>query len=130
MNGARVRIVQGIAAALTVLVVGACGAHLQDLTWSEVETAMGEGAVLVDARRAASYEKGHISGAVSVPYASGDEAYGQLAEDRGTTLIFYCGGPSCPLSRKGAAKAKALGYAKVATYEAGYPDWKKRISSP
>ena len=49
----------------------------------------------------------------------------KLPADKKTRLIFYCGGPKCPLSLKSANKAKALGYTNIMLFQAGYPAWKK-----
>ena len=48
-----------------------------------------------------------------------------LPSDKGTELIYYCGGYKCPLSPKSANKASALGYTKVKLYQPGYPAWKQ-----
>jgi rhodanese-related sulfurtransferase len=96
-----------------------------DMSWSDVKSALGEGAILVDARGAGSYTKGHIPGAISVP-ASDDGAMERLPEAKDTRLIYYCGGPKCPASTKAAAKASAAGYTQVADFRGGYPAWKAR----
>lgn len=96
-----------------------------DMAWSDVKTALDNGAVLVDARGAASYAKGHIPGAVSVPVRD-DAAMERLPEAKDTQLIFYCGGPKCSASRKGATKASAAGYTNVADFSGGFPAWKAR----
>ena len=102
----------------------AAGAHA-DMTWKDVRAACEAGAVLVDARGTTSYANGHIPGAISVP-SRDDAAMSRLPEDKGTKLIFYCGGPQCPASAKGAAKATAAGYTDVADFRGGYPAWKAR----
>ncbi len=82
-------------------------------------------AVVIDARPPRKFKKGHVPGSINIPTTRFEEAQGALPEDKGTELIFYCGGYKCPLSTKGAAKASALGYTNVKVYQAGYPDWKK-----
>lgn len=94
--------------------------------WDQVSAAMGNGAILVDSRGANSYAKGHIEGAISVPCKSGDEGYAALPEDKATQLIFYCGGPACSASNKGALAASERGYTKLAEYKGGYPEWKSQ----
>ena len=92
------------------------------MSWQEVEASMAKGAVLVDARGAESYAKGHIEGAINVP--SGDDAaLSKLPEDTSTQLIFYCGGPSCSASTRCAEKARTKGYTRIAEYKGGYPEW-------
>lgn len=96
------------------------------LTWAEVEAAMANGAILVDARGADSYTAGHIAGAVNIPAGSDDPtAWGKLPSDKNVKVITYCGGPSCSASLKAAKKCKEMGYSDVAEYKGGYPEWKK-----
>jgi rhodanese-related sulfurtransferase len=47
----------------------------------------------------------------------------QLPADKGTPLVFYCGGLKCRLSHKSAKKAIDLGYTKVKVFAEGYPAW-------
>lgn len=102
---------------------GGEGSHdFQVMSWEQVEAAMAEGAVLVDARGAESFSKGHIEGAINVP-AGDDAALSKLPGDTQTQLIFYCGGPACSASTKCARKAQTKGYTRVAEYKGGYPEW-------
>ena len=82
--------------------------------------------VIIDNRpKARKYDKGHIPGAISIPYREFDKHTAKLPADKATPLIFYCGGFKCTLSPKSALKAKELGYTNVRTYPAGFPAWKK-----
>ena len=82
--------------------------------------------VVVDSRpKRAKYDKGHIPGAISIPDTYFDKQKDQLPEDKGTLLIFYCGGLQCKLSHKSAAKAEALGYTNVKVFAEGFPAWMK-----
>ena len=92
------------------------------VTWDEVAAAMASGGVLVDSRSAKGFAKGHITGAINVPYKD-EAAHSALPEDKSTAVIFYCSGPVCSASTKGADKALALGYTNVLEYRGGYPDW-------
>ena len=85
----------------------------------------GEAAVIVDARPLRIAKEGRVPGALMIPDSQFDKYAGLLPANKDTPLLFYCGGLKCPLSAKSAAKAKALGYSKVALYQVGYPDWVK-----
>ena len=89
-----------------------------------VKKALGKGAAVVDARPSRKVKKtGIIPGAINIPDTRFDKMTDMLPQDKGTELIFYCGGFKCPLSPKSAVKAQALGYTDVKLYQAGYPDW-------
>jgi rhodanese-related sulfurtransferase len=80
--------------------------------------------MIIDSRpKQAKYDKGHIPGAVSIPDTSFDEHVAELPADKGTLLIFYCGGLQCKLSHKSAKKAEALGYTNVKVFAEGFPGW-------
>ena len=94
------------------------------LTWSDVASSVEAGAVLVDSRGPKSYAKGHIDGAISIPWRNQD-AYSQLPGDKTTALVFYCGGPQCSASTRGCAEAKKRGYTNISEFKGGYPEWSK-----
>jgi len=82
-------------------------------------------AVIIDARPSRKFGKSHVPTAINIPLRQFDEQIAALPADKGTELIYYCGGYKCPLSPKSAAKAVTLGYTKVKLFQAGYPAWKK-----
>jgi rhodanese-related sulfurtransferase len=99
---------------------------LSGVTAKYVKKSLDKGkAVVIDARPPRKFKKGHVPGSVSIPTTRFDDYKGSLPEDKATELIFYCGGYHCPLSTKGANKAKELGYSKARVFQAGYPAWKK-----
>lgn len=99
-------------------VPGVSAAHVKSLI------AKDGGAVIVDARPARKFKKGHVPTAVNIPLRQFEKMQDQLPADKGAELVFYCGGYKCPLSPKSAVKAKAAGYTKVRLFQAGYPAWK------
>jgi rhodanese-related sulfurtransferase len=84
--------------------------------------------MIIDSRPAArKYDIGHIPGAVNIPDTQFDElAPKMLPPDKSMLLIFYCEGPECTLSHKGAFKAEKLGYTNIVVYTEGYPEWSKK----
>jgi rhodanese-related sulfurtransferase len=84
--------------------------------------------MIIDSRPAArKYDIGHIPGAVNIPDTQFDElAPKMLPPDKSMLLIFYCEGPECTLSHKGAFKAEKLGYTNIVVYTEGYPEWTKK----
>ncbi len=85
------------------------------------------GVMIIDSRPAArQYDPGHIPGAVSIPDSKFDQLAASLPADKGTLLIFYCGGLECMLSHNSAFKAEKLGYTNIRVYAEGSPDWAAR----
>jgi rhodanese-related sulfurtransferase len=80
--------------------------------------------MIVDARPARKYQKGHVPTAVNIPFSKFDKMKDQLPTDKGKELIYYCGGYKCALSAKSAAKAVEAGYTNVKLFQAGWPAWK------
>ena len=86
--------------------------------------------LLVDSRpKRNQYDKGHSTGAVSVPDSQFDSLKAQVPAQKDKPLVFYCGGLKCPLSHKSAEKAIALGYTNVKVFADGYPAWKAAYGS-
>jgi rhodanese-related sulfurtransferase len=94
---------------------------------SKVSVPMADNVMIIDARPyKVKYTKGHIPGAVSIPFSQFDKKTDLLPRDKATLLIYYCGGLKCRLSHKSAKKAKALGYTNVKVFAKGFPEWKKQ----
>jgi len=92
--------------------------------WVKKQSDSNAGMVVVDSRpKRKKYDKGHIPTAISIPDSQFDKLKDQLPADKGTMLVFYCGGLKCPLSHKSAKKAIALGYTNVKVLAEGYPAW-------
>ena len=85
---------------------------------------MPENVMIIDARPyKVKYTKGHIPGAVSIPFSEFDKKANLLPKDKNTLLIYYCGGLKCKLSHKSAKKAEKLGYKNIKVFAKGYPEW-------
>lgn len=79
---------------------------------------------LVDSRTETEFNEGHIPGAALVPAKKTAEKLGAVAKDKGRLVIFYCNGPGCTKSLKGAKAALAAGYTNVREYNEGLPAWR------
>lgn len=104
-------------------VAGADDHEVAVMDWAEVEKAVADGAMLVDTRSPDAYAAGHIPGALNAPCSS-DSPVDKLPEDKSKLVVFYCGGPACQLSKRGALMARAAGYSKIAEFRGGYPAWR------
>ncbi|MCP4020588.1 MAG: sulfurtransferase [Desulfobacteraceae bacterium] len=90
---------------------------------NHVSVPMATSVMIIDARPyKPKYTKGHIPGAVSIPFSKFDKKKNLLPKDKNTLLIYYCGGLKCKLSHKSAKKAQKLGYKNVKVFAKGFPE--------
>jgi len=84
--------------------------------------------LLIDGRSESAYHKGHIPGAVNIPYIQRDYFSKQLLVDvaRETPIIVYCSGKHCNTSVE---LAKFLswkfGFMHVQVFKGGWEEWVK-----
>jgi rhodanese-related sulfurtransferase len=64
--------------------------------------------VVVDCRSAASFEKGHVPGALNIPYRTMSPE--TTAHLRGKAVVAYCSSWHCNASAKGALRLAKLGF--------------------
>jgi len=92
---------------------------------SQVRRLLDQGrALLLDARDPGQYAKGHIPGAINVPYEKPGEAESaieNLPEDK--VLICHCEGPPCDLGELLAWELTSRGLEGVAVYHEGINAW-------
>ena len=79
-------------------------------------------AVIIDANGPASYQAGHVPGALSFASIKGDLAT-SLPADKNTLIIAYCGNPKCGAYLQAAKAAQKLGYTNIKHMSAGISGW-------
>ena len=95
-----------------------------DFVISHITVPMADNVMIIDARPyKPKYFKGHIPGAVSIPFTDFDKKTDLLPKDKTALLIYYCGGLECKLSHKSAKKAEQLGYTNVKVFAKGFPEY-------
>ena len=82
-------------------------------------------AVFVDAREAGEYEHGHIEGALSLDPLSFGQSFPALREllEGATTIVTYCDGEYCELSRELAEQLESMGLQDVRVLKNGWTLW-------
>ena len=84
-------------------------------------------ALFIDARSKEEFEKGHIKGAISLPYKDADwkfvEAMTGVSEE--SAVITYCDGEKCELSMELAVFLRNTGYKNVKVLSNGWAVWKQ-----
>lgn len=79
-----------------------------------------EDPLLIDVRSAEEYNKGHIAGAINIPFEDLKKQAVKLPKDR--ELIVYCRGPYCLLSVNAQALLRSRGI-PVLRLASGFSDW-------
>ncbi len=82
--------------------------------------------LLIDGRSESAYHRGHIPGAVNIPYIQRDYFSEQLLADvaRETPIIVYCSGKDCNTSVELAKfLSQKFGFIHVQIFEGGWEEW-------
>ncbi len=83
----------------------------------------GDSTLIVDTRNHAQYVKGHIPGAVNIPYEKGGDILGLLEQMKGIRrVITYCDGDDC-LSSIELAEALMFIFPEVYYFFGGWDTW-------
>ena len=78
---------------------------------------------VVEALPEASFEQGHIPGAIRVDYEQLELQAPQRLPDRDAAIVTYCASLTCRNSEIAARRLLALGYRNVREYAEGKADW-------
>ncbi len=84
--------------------------------------------LLIDGRSESAYHRGHILGAVNIPYIQRDYFFHQLLANvaRETPIIVYCSGKSCNISIELARSLSGkFGFIHVRVFQGGWEEWVK-----
>lgn len=80
---------------------------------------------VVDARGASDYARGHIPGAISMPYEDLASRLPTLLADLppDQPVVCYCTGPDCDLGELLATELRIMGYQDVRVFVGGWEHW-------
>jgi len=83
-------------------------------------------ALFIDARGADEYEKGHIKGALNIPYLEVDKHFEEIVNiPRDTLVVVYCHNPDCSVGRDLVSFMKQLEFRNLLVYDNGWDEWEK-----
>ena len=89
------------------------------------------GVVVVDNRKQADFDSGHIEGAIRVLDTDPTpERLSAAVTSKATPVLFYCNEVKCGSAANATAKAVEWGYASVYYYADGIHDWKAHHQLP
>ena len=96
------------------------------VSMARVRTIMEAGtAIIIDARVAEEFAKGHLPGALNIPIYDFVEYYSQLDErvPIDAAVIVYCQSVTCDESANLAQELRLMGYESVVVYRGGWDEW-------
>jgi rhodanese-related sulfurtransferase len=107
------------------------------VTAAETRALMAQNVPVYDVRVDEEYDRGHVPGALSVPYKEGSAkevgfdpaddqfALNKLPKDKNAPFIMYCDGTICWKSYKSSVMAIKAGWKNVYWFRGGFPEWKE-----
>jgi rhodanese-related sulfurtransferase len=95
------------------------------ITLEEARQAVESGVPVIDARRKAEYDEGHIPKAMLLDYYDmgtyKDRVLAHLSDDQ--TIMVYCSEVSCEDSELLANELYSLGFTKLLVFKGGFAEW-------
>lgn len=84
-----------------------------------------KGVLFVDSRHPVEFDKGHIEGAINLPWEDFGRRFGDFLEQYPpeTVIITYCDGKNCDLARQLGEELHYAGYEVVYYMEPGWQSW-------
>lgn len=79
--------------------------------------------VVIDTRSQASWDQGHIPGALHIPGPDLERRAAAELPDRSASIVVYCWGPGCNGSTRAALTLSRLGYLHVKELIGGFEYW-------
>lgn len=94
------------------------------------EALFNDGALFVDPRKKADFDRGHIPGAVHLDLAGKSTNLTEAdllkaAGSKDAKMVFYCNGINCMRSPDACVKAVGWGFKNVFFFRVGFPAWKE-----
>jgi rhodanese-related sulfurtransferase len=91
------------------------------------EVVSGSGVLVLDARSASDFDKGHLPGAISFPNATRSESYYELAAllQPEQPLLVYCSSKTCDDALQLALFLREQGSQKIHLFADGFEAWRE-----
>lgn len=107
------------------LFLGGCGGGSGQMTSRALHSLMvqGKSPVIVDVRSAGEYDRGHISGAIHIPFTSVARRHQEISADKQRPVVVYCA--HGPRAWWAAFVLRRHGFSKVTTLEGHFETWQE-----
>ncbi len=103
--------------------------ELREIDFEELKPQLSDpNLVVVDARLANDYARGHVTGAINIPISSGWRERRNLIETipAGKRVIVYCQSDGCVWGDEIAAGLFGQGFTDITVFRGGYREWERR----
>jgi rhodanese-related sulfurtransferase len=99
------------------------GEEAADISAAELREQLGSGSppVILDVRTDAEFERGHIPGAVHIPYDELEGRLGEISASTSDTIVVYC--RVGPRARRGEETLLRNGFGNVLHLDGGFLAW-------
>ena len=99
------------------------GEQAEDISAAELREQQDTGSppVILDVRTDTEFERGHISGAVHIPYDELEDRLAELSASASDTIVVYCG--VGPRARRGEQTLLQNGFDNVLHLDGGFMAW-------
>lgn len=104
----------------------------QNINLAQAKTLYDINGLFIDGRKREEYEKGHIKGAINIPYdefmkLTVDERKEMMKKyNKNGVIVCYCDGGGCDVSIDLGYEIAKIGFNSVNIYLGGYSEWKSK----
>jgi rhodanese-related sulfurtransferase len=105
------------------------GAFIPRISLAKVRRLVGSDTVLIDARLARDYERGHLDRAVSLPVDANEVVWKRTTASipSGKPIVVYCQSAGCKFAERVSVKLIEEGFKDISIYRGGWQDWTARV---
>ena len=123
MRRANLSLMLALSAILLLPGAAPAGEQAADISAAELREQQGTGSspVILDVRTSAEFERGHIPGAVHIPYDELEGRLGEISASPSDTIVVYC--MTGPRARRGEQTLLQNGFGNVRHLDGGFLAW-------
>lgn len=124
------KLLYGTVFVLAILVLAGCSSGT-DKGWEKLDQEQmmleleNKEAIIVDLREPELYQKGHIPGAINIPFADFQQQYTQLSKNKRIVFVCHTG----PMGEASSQFLQGKGYDDLANLTGGMAQWKGPVTS-
>jgi len=108
------------------------GSFIPKISERKTRRLLGPETVVIDARLAADYEKGHLDGAINLPVDANDALWEETVAKipRGRPIVAYCQSLVCKYAEEVSTRLIEEGYSDIVIFKGGWAEWVEKHGKP